>query len=201
MPTASALPTRTHRVLIVEDEQRLRELLAEMLPQMGFPATAARSGEEAMRLMESSPFDVILLDLQLPGIGGMDFFEQIHQRWPRTQVIVMTGFGDLPAARQAIRLDVVDFLTKPCPLGEIELSLERARRRLQSIDRPLHSESAEIEPPDPTETTTLWEVERQQILAALQRNDGNRTATATELGISRRTLHYRLREYRKLGLI
>src|SRR5271169_3700787 len=192
----NVMPTRTLRVLIVEDEPRLRELLADVLPDMGFPATAVRSGEEAVKIMRSDPHDLVLLDLQLPRMGGMDFFQQLHEQWPATQVVILTGYGDLESARQAIRLDVVDFLSKPCPLREVELALERARRRLHSSERDSVTRSI----PEPaTQASTLWETERRQILAALERHDGNRTAAAAELGISRRTLHYRLNEYRRLG--
>jgi len=203
MPAVNASPTRTLRVLIVEDEQRLRDLLADVLPDMGFPAVAVRSAEEAARIMESARCDIVLLDLQLPVMGGMDFFDLLRQRWPKTQVIVLTGFGDLEAARRAIHLDVVDFLSKPCPLREIELALERARRRIHAterekgIDDDLHPIASDV--PNNFTAATLWEMERRQILSAIERNKGNRTLAALELGISRRTLHYRLSEYRRLG--
>jgi DNA-binding NtrC family response regulator len=205
-PLDNPMPTRTLRVLVVEDEPRLRELLLEVLPGMGYPASAARSGEEALRVMQSDPHDLIILDLQLPGMGGMECFERIRQHWPGTQVIILTGFGDLKAARQAIHLDVVDFLSKPSHLKDIEQALERARRRLHAAEREAGGRKdaiAEAPPssalPAKTDAVTLWETERQQILAALKRTCGNRTAAAQELGISRRTLHYRLREYRRLG--
>jgi DNA-binding NtrC family response regulator len=198
-------PTRTLKVLIVEDEPRLRELLLDVIPDMGFTASAARSAEEAMKIMRADVHDVLLLDLQLPAMGGMNFFEQVREHWPATQVVILTAFGDLASARQAIRLEVVDFLSKPCPLREVEIALERARRRVHASER-------ESIPPrqvgsqdkaDVSDVTgskmTLSELERRQILAALDRNHGNRTAAAAELGISRRTLHYRLSEYRRRG--
>src|SRR5256885_1396130 len=102
-------PAQSH-VLIVEDEPRLRDLLSRALPGMGFTASAARNAEEASRTMEANAADIVLLDLNLPGMSGMDFFRRLRERWPATQVIILTGFGDLEAARDAIRLDVVDFL-------------------------------------------------------------------------------------------
>jgi DNA-binding NtrC family response regulator len=175
------------RVLIVEDESRLRELLVDVIPDMGFAATAVRSAEEAAKLMESDPAEIVMLDLQLPVMGGMDFFEQIHQQWPGTQVIILTGFGDLESARRAIRLDVVDFLTKPFHLRDIEVALDRARKRITADIR------GGMDTDDST-PRTLAEAERKMILAALERHGGNRTAAALELGISRRKLHYWLNE-------
>jgi DNA-binding NtrC family response regulator len=179
-------------VLIVDDEPRLRELLLDIIPDMGFATTAARTAEDARKLMESDPQEIVMLDLQLPVMGGMDFFEQIRQRWPQTQVIIMTGFGDLESARQAIRLDVVDFITKPFHLSDIESALDRARKRLIAggFVEDKSDESMEEDP----EPTTLAQIERQAILAALERHAGNRTAAAAELGISRRKLHYWLNE-------
>jgi DNA-binding NtrC family response regulator len=203
------------RVLVVEDEPRLRDLLLHAIPDMGFEALGARTAEEGLRFMEADPRGLIILDLNLPGMSGMEFFEVVRQKWPQTQVVVLTGFGDLSAAKQAIHLDVVDFLTKPCHLGDLERALDRARRRLAPPDAapvlpPLGPEDAADEdvPADQAALTAegaaaqvrkLDDIEREHILAALERNVGNRTATATELGISLRTLYYRLDEYRKKG--
>ena len=198
MPALTEMPSRTLRVLIVEDESRLRDLLAEVIPEMGFPALAVRSAEEALRIMQSDAYEILILDLQLPVMGGMELFERVHRDWPATQVIVLTGFGDLATAQQAIRLDVVEFLAKPCHLYNVEQALDRARKRCVDWRR--------IEPTAPSikenaaNTQTLAEAEFQQILAALRRHNGNKTAAAVELGISRRTLHYRLAEYRQRGL-
>ncbi|HEY1922341.1 MAG TPA: response regulator [Tepidisphaeraceae bacterium] len=197
MPALSPAASGNLHVLVVEDESRLRDLLLDVLPDMGYTPAAARSAEEAARIMESHPHDILLLDLQLPGMGGMDFFELVRDRWPQTQVIIVTGFGELSAATRAIHLDVVDFLAKPCHLGDLEQSLDRARQRITTRGRlpippsayPAENESAQ----------TLKQSERELILAALARNEGNRSATARELAISRRTLYYKLREYTRNG--
>ncbi len=182
------------RVLIVEDEPRLRELLLEVVPELGFPATAARSAEEALRLMQADPPDILILDLHLPLMSGMELFERVRQAWPHMQVIVLTAYGDLATAQRAIHLDVVEFLSKPCHLREVELALDRARQRIAEA----RNQTRPAPPAEPA-GTTLAETEYQQILGALRRHGGNRTAAAAELGISRRTLHYRLAEYRRAG--
>lgn len=196
----ASVPSST-RVLIVDDEPRMRELLLRALASWGWEAAVVKTAEEALRAMEADPSPIVLLDLNLPGLGGMDCCQQIHQRWPDTQVIILTGFGDLESARQAIHLDVVEFLTKPCHLGELENALDRARRRLAQRTKllPQAEEPAPQTPADPSSPGTLAEMERHHILAALTRNQGNRTATAAELGISLRTLYYRLAEYQQQG--
>jgi DNA-binding NtrC family response regulator len=207
-------PGEGRQVLLVEDESRLREMLTRAIHEMGFVPTAAPQAEAALRLLEQRGergFDILIVDLNLPGLGGMELLEQARTRWPLTQAIVLTGFGDLEAAKHAIRLDVVDFLSKPCPLGELEVALDRARnRRLKaagvdpaSVASPRESAGATVDE-DPAESPaapSLEELEQRHILAVLEKNHGNRTATASELGISLRKLYYRLGQYQKQGLI
>lgn len=191
-------PRQTHeaRVLVVEDESRLRELLQRALVGWGFEAAVARSGEEALRMNDAEPFDIVVLDLNLPAMDGLEALRRLRERTPALQAIVVTGFASIDSAKQAVHLDVVEFLTKPCHLGELEQALDRALRRMAPTP------PAVLDQPDlpvPAAGVTLDEVERQHILATLRRNSGNRTATAQELGISRRTLYYKLEEYQKQG--
>ena len=181
-------------VLVVEDERRLRELLVDAIPDMGFGADGARSGEEAIEKMQQSTSEIVLVDLNLPLMNGLDCAEQIKRRWPLTRTIVLTAYGDLPAAQRAIHLEVVEFLTKPCPLGEIERALDRARQSRLSLVMGTLPDTASL--PD---DVTLDAAERNAIRVALSRHGGNRKAAAHELGISRRTLHYRLSRYRDRG--
>ena len=139
--TTVELPrSQTLRVLIVEDEPRLRDLLLGAVPEMGFPAAAARTAEDGLKMMRADPHDIVLLDLQLPLMSGMEFFEQVRNEWPATQVIILTGFGDLASARRAIQLEVVEFLSKPCHLHEIESAPSRARSRIMA--REAHTAAA-----------------------------------------------------------
>ena len=193
-------PKTDPRVLIVEDEPRMRELLLRAVGGWGFDASAARSGEEAMRVAAEQPPHIVLLDLDLPGISGLETFEKLRAKNSDLQGIVLTGFGSLDAAKQAIHMDVVEFLTKPAPLGDLEHALDRAIRRLApSAPTMIVPDLLENHPAEPGQT--LAEVERRHILETLTRNNGNRTATATELGISRRTLYYKLAEYQKDGFL
>jgi DNA-binding NtrC family response regulator len=201
-------PPLDPHVLVVEDEPRMRELLQRVLTGWGFDAAVARSAEEASKLAEAKPPDVVVLDLNLPGEGGIDWFRRLRETHPKVQGIVLTGFASIEAAKEAIHLDVVEFLTKPAHLGELEQALDRALRRLSPAETPvlppgvsgLEDEAGDEEAGGESRPArTLEEVEREHILATLARNDGNRTATAMELGISRRTLYYKLEGYQKQG--
>jgi len=191
------------RVLIVEDEPRLRSILIEGVQECGFPAAGVRTGEEALAAMEVTASDIAIVDLNLPGMDGLQCFEKLKERWPETAVIVLTGFGTLEAAQRAIRLGVVEFLTKPASLGDIEKALHRAWRSLTPPDTP-GAEGASIgvatgpHAADPlNEIRPLRDLEQEWILAALKRHGSNREAAAAELGISVRTLYYRLSEYQQ----
>src|SRR5437762_169232 len=132
------------QILIVDDEPRMRDMLERAVTSWGHKASTARSGEEALRVLQTEPANIILLDLNLPAMSGLEFLERLRQSNLTTQVIVLTGFGDLEAAKKAIHLDVVEFLTKPAHLGELELALDRARKRLEEITSP-----TAIAPPPP----------------------------------------------------
>jgi DNA-binding NtrC family response regulator len=166
-----------------------------MIPELGFDVSGTSSAEEAMVILQSSPHEIALLDVHLPGMSGIELFELIRQRWPFMQVVILTAFGDLETARRAIHLDVVEFLCKPFHLRDVELAFDRARRRCERLG---HSAS-NVAMAQADDAITLQESEYRQILGALQRHAGNRTTAAEELGISRRTLHYRLAEYRERG--
>ena len=211
----SALHKTARDVLIVEDEARVRTMLEQALKAMGYATTLAGSAEAAGKVLASRAFDILMLDLNLPGMNGIEFLEKIRRQHPELAVIILTGFGDLEAARKAIHLDVVDFLTKPCALGALELALDRASKRRRGA---LVGEVASTVPATAFESDaprkafavhgadsaagaeSMEDLERKHILAALHRHNGNRAEAAAELGISVRKLYYRLGEYQKQGL-
>ena len=202
----------SHRVLVVEDERRLREMLLASLQEIGMTPTGAPNAETALRLLDQSLFAVALVDLNLPGMSGMEFCEAVHRRWPLVQLVILTGFGDIEAAKRAIRLDVVDFLTKPCGMDELETALSRARHRwverfmaiphnVETIEASLSHDTALSDSSSPQEETSVAAMERRLILAALERHPGNREAVAAEIGISVRKLYYRIQQYQRDGYL
>ena len=180
-------------VLVVDDEVRLQRTLVRSVNELGFPATAVGSAEQALVVLQEETISIALVDLNLPGMEGQPLLETMAGLNSTVVPIVLTGFGDLAAAQAAIRFGAVDFLTKPCRLGELERALDRARRRLKRFG--VDQTDASL-PPEPV-PVTLKELERQHILKTLAHFEGDRDATAKALGISRRTLYYRLARYRE----
>jgi DNA-binding NtrC family response regulator len=159
-------------------------------------------------MLQHTVFTTAVLDLNLPHMGGLELAETIRQQWPDVQIIILTAFGNLDAAKRAIRLDVVDFLTKPCGMSDLEIALSRARLRwmercapedhvVRQEPRAGSAAGVAVEVPTPKAGMSMEEMERQAIMAALARNAGSREAAAAELGISVRKLYYRLQQYQK----
>lgn len=122
------------RILIVEDEERLRSLLEREIRAMGHTVDGVARAETAQTRLKTRCADVVFLDLNLPGMSGMELFDWIRCEKLPCRVVILTGHGALDSAIQAVRLQADDYLTKPCSLGDIDRVLARihARKRSQS---------------------------------------------------------------------
>lgn len=121
------------RILVVDDEAAERITLGEVLRLEGYQVTLAASGEEALNLVHQGPeFDLAVLDLRLPGIDGLQVLEGIRRVSQETIVILITGYGTLETAIQALRKGAYDFLLKPCPVNEVLVAVRRALSELKA---------------------------------------------------------------------
>ncbi len=191
------------RVLILEDEAPLRTALERSIKNMGYETESAGSISEAWAMAAQQEYDLAVMDLKLPDGDGLDFFERLHERWPETQGVVLTGFGSLATAQRAFKLDTVDFLSKPFLLSDLEEALQRAaQRRFKLSSTTSRAEHASPGPPEShgKNPHRLEDLEQEQILSTLRQHHGNRAKTARELGISLRTLYYRLSTYKARGI-
>lgn len=100
-------------ILIVDDEEVVRLSHLRSLEGADCNARAAVDGKEALQEMEQHPADVVLLDLRMPGLDGMDLLKTIKHRWPDSEVVVITGFPSIESAKQAVQLGAFDYLAKP----------------------------------------------------------------------------------------
>jgi DNA-binding NtrC family response regulator len=124
-------PANFLNLLIVDDERSIREACREVAQSLGYSAYAADSAEHAYRLLESHSFDAVLLDLRLPGSGGLDALRRIKERRPDAVVIVVTGFGTVQSAVQAMKNGAYDYVTKPFSVDELKILLERVSSHLK----------------------------------------------------------------------
>ena len=100
-------------VLIVDDEEVVRHAHLRSLARTGCHAEVAENGASALEFMERRPFDVVLLDLRMPGMSGMDILKTIKQRWPDSEVVVITGYPSIETAKEAVRLGAYNYIAKP----------------------------------------------------------------------------------------
>jgi DNA-binding NtrC family response regulator len=114
------------RVLVVDDEARFRRTLAKMLRAEGLTVAEAASGEAALRALAEAAPDVVMLDIRMPGMSGLEALEEIKRRAPLTEVIMLTGHASLDAALEIMRRGGYDYVLKPCPLEELLVKIESA---------------------------------------------------------------------------
>ena len=124
-------PTNFLNLLIVDDERSIREACREVAQTLGFAAFVADSAEQAYRALDSQAFDAVLLDLRLPGAGGLDALRRIKERRPEAVIVVVTGYGTVQSAVQAMKNGAYDYVTKPFSVDELKLLLERVASHLK----------------------------------------------------------------------
>ena len=139
------------RLLIADDEVFIREGLQDALREPGLDLQTAADGREVRRRLRKGAFDVILLDLRMPGVSGMDLLEEIRERHPESNVVILTAHGSVDTAVEAMKKGAFDFVTKPVDLTHVRLIVNRAldRVRLVRENRDLHDRLGRGDSDDP----------------------------------------------------
>lgn len=114
-----------HSLCVIDDDSSIRELFSEALGDQ-YDLETYEDGQEGMEALEEELPDVLILDLRLPGKGGLEIMEEVHERWPDLQVIMVTAHQDVESAVQAMKYGAFDYVVKPFDLEEIEVVIERA---------------------------------------------------------------------------
>ena len=136
------------RIFILDDEEMIRDLLSETFAQAGYELDTAMNGREALLKLEKARFDLLITDLRLPDISGMEVLDEVREKYPEMGVIMITAFGSIKNAVRAMKSGAFDYITKPFNLDEIELvvgkyfdyqNLVAENQRLRSeLDRKFH---------------------------------------------------------------
>ena len=114
------------KILLVDDEKDFRRTLTEELSLRGFSVTAQARAREALEKLARQEFDVALVDIRMPDMNGIDFVKEIQQKQYEIESVILTGYGSLENAIEAMKAGACDFLRKPCPLAEIEVAIQNA---------------------------------------------------------------------------
>jgi len=187
-------------ILIVEDESILGQSMATYLARHGYATLRAGSGEEALRLVPEAGPDVVLLDVKLPGMTGLEVLPALKEASPATEVVMMTAHASVPSAVQAMRAGAFDYLTKPLDLDEVRVVVEKALAHLR-MRRELSYLKARDEQGGPAAaflgaSAAMREVKRQvQRIASLESPQGDvptvlvRGETGTGKEVVARAIH------------
>ncbi len=122
------------RILVTEDQTDLRVMCTRVLQVAGYDPIEASSGQEALELAEQQPFDVLITDIKMPGMSGLDAYKAIRELQPGIVAVVMTGYGTLETAIEAIQLGVYEFVLKPFRPRELAAAVDRALERKRNQD-------------------------------------------------------------------
>jgi DNA-binding response OmpR family regulator len=101
------------RILVVDDDQHILDMLVRMLEIEGFDVTAAADGRQALQLIGPNEYDLVITDWKMPALSGLNLLQQIRLAHPRLEVMMMTAFGSVDSAVEAMKLGACDYLTKP----------------------------------------------------------------------------------------
>ena len=175
--TASQAPS----ILLVDDDAPLRERLARAFRGRGFEAHCAADVEEAIGIARRESPELAVVDLRMPGGSGLALVQVLHELDPATRIVVLTGYGSIATALEAVRLGAVHYLTKPADVDELLAAFARADAPLKRGDVPL-----------PEEVPSLARTEWEHIQRVLTDCGGNVTQAARLLGIHRRSLQRKL---------
>jgi len=117
-------------VLIVDDEEEALKICADVADQAGLRVRSARTTEQALEILDQVPVDIVLTDLRVPELGGLDLLRRIRESFPQIAVLVLTQYGTIESAVEATRLGAADFVTKPFHISDLRAKLDRLARAL-----------------------------------------------------------------------
>jgi DNA-binding NtrC family response regulator len=123
------------RILLVDDEVVFANNMSKLLTRRGYQVKAVNSGDEALRALMDNSFDVMVLDLKMPGMDGIATMHELKKLGLFTEVLILTGHGSIDTALEAIQMGAYDYVTKPCEIAELVSKIEAAFERKTNKDK------------------------------------------------------------------
>src|SRR5512143_888830 len=166
------------KILVVDDSPQISKALSDLLTASGYQVRTAPSGERALQILESATFDLIITDLKMTGMTGIDLARQVLQKVPGLPVVILTGFGDMDSVINALRLGVADYLKKPFSIDEVMTVVEREIAKSKGRQAaPVEAKPAE----KPPRLFIFGQRDLEQIEAVLSRLRAQATAESAML--------------------
>ncbi len=184
-PLDNATPKRS--ILLVDDDERLRSRMTRAFEDRGYEALQADGYEAALKIAEQESTEYAVVDLRMPGKSGLELVRELHRIDAATKIVVLTGYGSIATALEAVRLGATHYLTKPADVEEVIAAFDRGGEAAVE-----EASTADGETP---ETPSLARVEWEHIQRVLTDCGGNITKAAERLGIHRRSLQRKLSKF------
>lgn len=178
----SRSPRATSELLIVDDDDVLRERMARALSERNFVVTQASDYDAALQAAAQKRFNFVLLDLSLPGRSGLQLLQVLRSQLPRAKIVMLTGYGSIATALDAVRLGATHYLVKPADVDEVLTAFERGGQ-------------LPLTPQPPYRAPSLARAEWEHINRVLSDSGGNISEAARRLAIHRRSLQRKLQKY------
>jgi len=155
------------KILVVDDQEGIRNVLNILLSDIGYQVFLAENTEEGLQILRDVNPPIVLTDIKMPGRDGIEFLREIKQMRPETEVIMITGHGDMDLAIKSLKYEATDFINKPIRNDVLEIALKRAREKI-SMRQELRAYTENLEVLVREKSAKLVEAERQ--IAALRRH-------------------------------
>jgi two-component system, NtrC family, response regulator HydG len=184
------------RILIVEDEAQMCELLMSFFSEKGYRVDTIQNGEGALGRLEEQDYALVITDIKLPGMSGLELLARIRVDWPEVAVIIMTAFSSISSAVEAMKLGAEDYIGKPFQLDELAITVEKALERL-SLRREVKELRAEVRERYNFSNIVGRSKPMQQLFEVIKRIAARRDASALIIGstgtgkeLVARAIHY-----------
>jgi DNA-binding NtrC family response regulator len=184
------------RILIVEDEAPMSELLMSFFSEKGYKVNAAQNGEEAIARLAEQDYALVVTDIKLPGMSGLELLARIRLEWPEVAVVIMTAFSSISSAVEAMKLGAEDYIGKPFQLDELVITVEKALER-RSLRKEVKELRAEVRERYNFSNIVGRSKPMQQLFEVIKRIAARRDASALIIGstgtgkeLVARAIHY-----------
>jgi two-component system nitrogen regulation response regulator NtrX len=114
------------KILVVDDQESMREMLSELLQMMGYEARAVDGGQQALQSLQETETDLVITDLNMPGMDGMELMKRIKMLYPGLPVIIITGYGTFNTERQVLSSGADGYIPKPCTINRVQETVNQA---------------------------------------------------------------------------
>ncbi len=168
-----------YKIMVVDDSPQISKALSDLLSASGYVVRTAPSGERALQILDTAKFDLIITDLKMTGMTGIDLARQVRERAPGLPVVILTGYGDMDSVISALRLGVADYLKKPFSIDEVLAVVER--EIIKSKGRPAKPAAAAQAEEKPPRVYLFAQRDLEQIEAVLSRLRAQATAESAML--------------------